>query len=191
MPSSSEVVQALYGTWRFARLDRSAMRFFDLSHRGVWLSFWSAVLCYPGFLILLFLRVNADAIERSGVIEITLIETIGYIVAWCAFPLVVLGFTRWLGREHQGFDFIVAYNWSQALQTTLFVIVGLINLVMMSPGDETSTDLITPVALIAVLAYEWFIALVAIGAGGWIALVIVVADVTIGTIVQAITAALY
>src|ERR1700719_526189 len=104
MPSSTEVVQALYGTWRFARLDRSAMRFFDLSHRGVWRFFWSAVLCYPGFLILLFLRVNADVIERSGLIQITLIETIGYIVAWCAFPLVVLGFTRWIGRERQGFD---------------------------------------------------------------------------------------
>jgi len=42
MPSRAEVVQALYGTWRFARLDRSAARFFDLSHHGVWQSFWAA-----------------------------------------------------------------------------------------------------------------------------------------------------
>ena len=191
MPSSGEVAQALYGTWRFARLDRSALRYFDLSHRGVWLSFWSAALCYPGFLILLFLRVSADAIQRSGLMQIALAETIGYIIAWCAFPLLVLGFTRWIGREQQGFDFIVAYNWSQALQTALFVIVGLINLVMIAPGDETSVDLITPVALIASLAYEWFVALVAIGAGGWIALVIVLGDVVIGATVQTITAALY
>ena len=44
MPSLVEVVQALYGTWRFARLDRGAMRYFDLSHRGVWRSFWAAAL---------------------------------------------------------------------------------------------------------------------------------------------------
>jgi hypothetical protein len=191
MPSRAEIARAFHGAWRLALLDRGAMSYFDLSHRGVWRSFWAAAICYPGFFILLFLRVNADAIARSGIAQITLVETIGYITAWCAFPLLVLTFTRRIGREDEGFNFIVAYNWSQMLQTAVFVMVAFINLVMISPSEQPSADLITPVAVIAVLAYEWFIALIAIGAGGWIALVIVISDVVIGAAVQTITATLY
>ncbi len=188
MPSWTEAAQALYGTWRLALLDRGAMRYFDLSHRGVWRSFRAAALCYPLFLGLLLLRLDADTIERSGLPRILTVETIGYVIGWCAFPLLVLGFCRWIGREEQGFDFIVAYNWSQVLQTLVLLLVALVFDPLLPASFGDNLDLL---AYLAVLAYEWFIALVAIGAGGWIAAAIVFIDVGLGMFLVTISASLY
>jgi hypothetical protein len=188
MPTSTEVVQALYGTWRFARLDRGAMRFFDLSHHGVWRSFWAAALCYPLYVVLLLARLDTDTIAQSGWLHILIVETIGYVAGWAAFPLIVLGFCRWIGREEQGFDFIVVYNWSQVLQTALFVLVAVIIKPFLPTEIAPNVDLLADAAI---LAYEWFIALIAIGAGGWIAAAIVLIDVMLGTILVMTAASLY
>jgi hypothetical protein len=187
MPSGAEIWQALYGAWRFARLDRNAIHYFDLSHRGVWRSFWAAALCYPGFLLLLWLRLDDDTLAQSSLGHIFLVETIGDIVGWCAFPLAVLGLCRWLGREERGFEFITAYNWSQVLQTGFFIVVALVSLVL--PAGMTLS--LGRIALIAMLVYEWFIALVAIGAGGWIAGVVVMIDIVLGTLIVIVTESLY
>lgn len=188
MPGLGEVVHALYGSWRLARLDRGGMQYFDLSHRGVWRSFWSAALCYPGFLILLFLRLDAASLARSSIPHIVLVESIGYVIAWTAFPLLILGLCRGLGREEAGFDFIVAYNWSQALQTGLLLVLALTLDRLLPQGAASGIDL---VAYLVLLAYEWFIALVAIGAGGWVAAAVVLVDVVLGSFVLAIAESLY
>ena len=188
MPSGSEVAQALYGTWRFARLDRSAMRFFDLSHRGVWRSFWAAALCYPLYIVLLLQRPDADAVAQSGLLQILVVETIAFVVGWAAFPLIVLGFCRWIGREEQGFDFIAIYNWSQVLMNVLFVLAAVVFKPLMPDELGQDVDLIVGAA---VLAYEWFIALVAIGGGGWIAAVVVLIDVMLDIILFMTAANLY
>lgn len=187
MPRGAELLQALYGAWRLACLDRQAMHYFDLSHRGVWRSFWAAVYTYPGFLLLLWLRLDAATIAQSGLVHIFLIESIGYVVAWCAFPLAVIAICRWLGREDQGFEFITAYNWSQVLQTAFFVLVALISL----PLPDSGALALGRIGLVAMLGYEWFVALVAIGAGGWVAAGMVVLDVVLGSFIVIITASLY
>ncbi len=187
MPRGAELWQALYGAWRLLRLDRQAMRYFDLSHRGVWRSFWAALYCYPGFLLLLWLRLDAETIAQSSLARIFLVETIGYVVAWCAFPLAAIGVCRWIGREEEGFEFITAYNWSQLLQTAFFVLIAAISL----PLADSAALGLGRLALIAMLAYEWFIALVAIGAGGWIAAAMVLLDVALGSLIVVIDASLY
>ena len=187
MPSGAEIWQALYGAWRFARLDRNALHYFDLSHRGVWRSFWAAALSYPGFLLLIWLRLDADTLAQSSLLHIVLVETIGDVIGWCAFPLAVLALCRWLGREERGFDFIAPYNWSQVLQTAFFIVIALVSLVL---PDSIGLAL-GRIGLFAMLAYEWFIAWVAIGAGGGIATVVVMLDVVLGTLIVMITESLY
>ena len=53
------------------------------------------------------------------------VETIAYVIAWTAFPLLMLIVTQRIGRPHRFFDFMVPYNWSQLPQSALFVLVGL------------------------------------------------------------------
>jgi hypothetical protein len=187
MPRGAELLRALYGAWRFACLDRQAIHYFDLSHRGVWRSFWAAAYTYPGFLLLLWLRLDAQTLADSSLGRILLVESIGYVAAWCAFPLAAIGICRWLGREDEGFDFIVAYNWSQVLQTAFFVLVALISL----PLPDSAALALGRIALIAMLGYEWFIARTAIGAGGWIATAMVGLDIVLGAFIVVITASLY
>jgi hypothetical protein len=187
MPRGAEILQALYGAWRLARLDRHAMHYFDLSHHGVWRSFWAAPLCYPGFLLLLWLRLDDQTLAQTSLAHVVLVESIGYVVAWCAFPLVAINLCRWLGREDQGFEFITAYNWSQVLQTAFFVLVAFITL----PLPDSAAIAFGRLGLIAMLGYEWFIALVAIGGGGWIAAAMVVIDIVLGSFIVVITASLY
>jgi hypothetical protein len=188
MPSSGEVAQALYGTWRFARLDRGAMRFFDLSHQGVWRSFWAAAICYPIFVILLIHRLDAETLAQSSYLHILFVETIAYVASWAAFPLIALGFCRWIGREEQGFDFIVVYNWSQVPQVALSMLVALAVKPLLPEDSAIDCD---GLLLIATAFYEWFIALVAIGAGGWIAAALVVTDFFLTAILFEIAASLY
>lgn len=188
MPTGAEVLQALYGTWRFARLDRGAMRYFNLSHEGLWRSFWSAAFAYPLFILLILLRIDEETAANSSLLYILLVQTIAYIVGWAAFLLIVIEFCRWLGREEKGFEFIVAYNWWQVPQNAVLFVSGLLIKFILPATLGPSLDL---VATVAILGGEWFIALVAIGAGAWIATSVVLIDIAIGSLVVMIATRLY
>jgi hypothetical protein len=188
MPTASEIAQALYGTWRLALLDRRGMQCFDLSHHGLWRSFWAAALVYPGFVVLVWMRLDAPTIAQSGLAHILLVESIGYVVAWSAFPLAIIGFCQALGREDEGFEFITAYNWAQVLQTVVLLFVVLVIDELLPAEARQGFGFL---AYLLLLAYEWFIALVAIGAGGWIATAVVFIDLVLGTFIVAIAGALY
>lgn len=189
MAAWREVSAGMYGAWRLARLDRSAMALFDRSIEGVWRSFLAAAICYPGFLILVALRLEQAQLEQSGLFRIWLVESIGYVIAWCAFPLLIFRFCRWLGRETEGFDFIIAYNWSQILQTALLLIVAL--LVAVGPVTTDVAAILELVSYLAILGYEWFIARVALDAGGLTATAVVLIDIVLGSVLVQVTAALY
>lgn len=187
MPRLAEIWQALYGAWRLARLDRNALRYFDLSHRGTWRSFWAAAYCYPFFLLERWLELPGENVTDSGLGHIFLVETIAYVIGWTAFPLAALALCRRLGREEGGFDFITAYNWSIILQTALFVLIGLLSLVL---PDSTAIAL-QRMGLVAALIYEWFIAFVAVGGGAGIAGLVVLLDIVLGLFIQLTALSLY
>jgi len=120
-----EIRLALIGTLRLARGDRGGLACFDRSADGFWRSFRAAVISYPLYLVLLSMRVTVAEWERSGAFLIITVETIAYVIAWTAFPLLMLIVAQRIGRPHRFFDFMVPYNWSQLPQSALFVLVGL------------------------------------------------------------------
>ncbi len=179
----------MYGAWRFARLDRGAMRWFDRSPGAVARSFWAGLVAYPGFLMLLAFQVPPEGWERAGDAPIILVHSIGYVIGWTLFPLALLPFCRWLEREAQFFDFLIAYNWSQVLQTALVLMVtGIVASNLLPPEIAALLDI---ASFIALLAYEWFIARVALEAGGVVATAVVVLDLVLSEVVRAITESLY
>jgi len=162
-PAWAEVQLAVGGALKLARGDPSGLGFFDTSIDGFWRSFRAGVICYPFFLILLVFRVSAAHWAASGVPHIIIVETIGYVISWVAFPLMVLPLTRYLGRENRFIPFIVAYNWSQIPQT----------------------------AAVAVLVYEWYIARVALQVSASQAVPVVLLDVVLGVVLSRVTEGLY
>src|SRR5215470_9878046 len=184
-----EVRLALAGALRLAKGDRGGLACFDRSLDGFWRSFRAAAISYPLFLILLMLRVSVAQWERSGGWYIVAVETIAYVISWVAFPLAMLTVTRWIGRAHRFFDFMVPYNWSQVPQSALFVLVGLV-----SAGGVMSTrasEAIEIGAAIATLVYEWYIARVALDTTGPVAVFVVLLDLVLGALISRITGGLY
>ena len=189
VPAWTEVQLAVGGALKLARGDASGLGFFDTSIDGFWRSFRAALICYPLFLILLAFRVSAAHWETSGVPRIVIVETIGYVISWVAFPLLVLPLTRWLGREHRFLAFMVAYNWSQIPQTVLFVILGADAAAGLFSANVA--QVVDFAAAIAVLVYEWYIARVALMVTAAQAVPVVLLDLVLGAVLGRITEGLY
>jgi hypothetical protein len=185
----AEVRWALVGCLRLARGDRGGLAYFDRSLDGFWRSFLSAFLSYPFFLLLLTMRVSLAEWNAAGGLQILLIETIGYVIAWVAFPLVMLSVLRWIGREHRFFDFMVPYNWCQLPQSVLFVLVG----VQSETGalGNPISQVIEIAAALAVLIYEWYIARVALETNGTAATLVVLVDLVLGVVITRAAGSLY
>jgi hypothetical protein len=184
-----EVRLALTGCLWLARGDRGGLSCFDRSLDGFWRSFRAAVVSYPLYLVLLAMRVSVAEWETSGGWRIVMVETIGYVIAWVAFPLLMLNVVRWIGRAHRFFDFMVPYNWCQVPQSALFVLVGLV-----SAGGvlgAQASEAIDIAAAIATLVYEWFIARVALDTTGLVAVFVVLLDLVLGVLISRITGWLY
>ena len=184
-----EVQLAVGGALRLACGDRRGLGFFDASLDGFWRSFRAAAICYPMYLFLLTARVTSAQWAAVGWPTVIFVETIAYVIAWVAFPLLMLHIAHWLGRDHRYLAFMVAYNWSQVPQTVLLTIVGL----------DAATGLLPPhiiqfveaIATIAVLVYEWYIARVALAVSGPQAALVVVIDVVLGTTLGRVAQGLY
>jgi len=191
MPATawSEVRLALTGALRLARGDRGGLAYFDRSADGFWRSFRAAVISYPLYLVLLSMRVTVAEWERSGAFLIITVETIAYVIAWTAFPLLMLIVTQRIGRTHRFFDFMVPYNWSQLPQSGLFVLVGLqteSGVLGTQPAQAMEI-----VAAVAVLVYEWFIARVALDTTAAAAAFVVFVDLLLGVLVSHLASGLY
>ncbi|HUC10122.1 MAG TPA: hypothetical protein VL985_06810 [Stellaceae bacterium] len=185
----AEVRWALIGCLRLARGDRHGLECFDRTLDGFWRSFLSAFLSYPFFLILLMMRVSLADWNAAGGLSIMLIETIGYVISWVAFPLMMISLLRWVGREDRFCDFMVPYNWCQLPQSVLFVIVG-IESETGALSDPISQG-IEIAAAVAVLAYEWYIARVALETSGATATMVVLVDLVLGVLITRAAGSLY
>ena len=185
----TEVQLAVGGALRLAVGDRRGLGYFDASIDGFWRSFRAAAICYPLYLFLVSVRVPHAQWEISGVAPIVIVETIAYVISWAGFPLLILPVGCHLGRAGRFLPFMVVYNWSQIPQTVVFVLVGL----------DTATGLLPPsgahfaglLAAIAALAYEWYIARVALAVTGTQATLVIIIDLLLSTIVGRIAQSLY
>jgi hypothetical protein len=177
----AEVSLALIGALRLARGDRGGLACFDRSLDGFWRSFRAAAITYPLYLVLLTMRVSVAEWQRSGGWRIVIVETIGYVIAWVAFPLIMLAVTRWIGRSHRFFDFMVPYNWCQVPQSALVVLVGIgSESRILSARAGESLDI---AAWIATLVYEWYIARVALDTTGSTAVLIILVNFVLGMVI--------
>jgi biotin transporter BioY len=183
---------ALTGCWRLARGDRGGLFCFDRSLDGFWRSFRAAVIAYPLYLVLLAMRVSVAEWESSGGWRIVAVETIGYVIGWVAFPLLMLTVTQRLGRAHRFFDFMVPYNWCQLPQSALFVLVGLgFASGMLGPQSGEGIGIVAAVATLIYELYVWYIARVALDTTGLAAAFIALLDFALGVVISQVTVGLY
>jgi hypothetical protein len=182
MAIPADIANALLGAWRLARFDRGGLAFFEHGEAAFLRSFRAALIIYPAFLLLLALRLGDAEWQAADLPRILLVETIGYVIAWVAFPLLMVPTTRFLGREHLWIDFTIVYNWSQILQYGLFLFVtGLAQSALLPVSLAAG---MVSAATVAVLVYEWFIARVTLDIAGPAAAMIVLIDLVLGAVIS-------
>jgi hypothetical protein len=185
----AEARLALTGTLRLARGDPGGLACFDASEEGFWRSFHAAAICYPLYLFLLSFPIEIGPPVASNPFRYALVETIRYVIAWVAFPLIALPLVDWLGRSNRYFGFMVAYNWCQVPQTAAFFAVTFLGAIGLLPAEGVLLgDLVVGIGAIV---YEWYVSRAALAISGPRAGLVILIDLVLATFLSHISAMLY
>jgi len=179
MPDREEVLRSLYGVYLLARMDPSGMGHLNLTVEGFWRSFFAAVLVAPAYAILVGLQVASEE-EPVNPRLLLLTESIGYVLAWGAFPLIAIVLTRLLGLGRNYVALIVALNWTAVLQTALFLAVVLLNPLLPEILGTLAITLTTG----AILVYQWFVIRTALETTGGVALMLLLVDLILTSMIN-------
>lgn len=173
-----EVRAGVGGAWRLARRDRGGLALFDASPHGFWASFFAAVLVAPGYLVLEAL--GGDFSQAA--LRPLLIDAIAYVIGWTLFPLAMAHLADGLDRGHAYIRYIVAYNWSAVVQMALFLPVALFGHAFPGPGTALGGMAVT----VVLLAYQGYVAHVALDVGPGTAGGVVLFDMLLGAMIQVV-----
>jgi hypothetical protein len=185
----AEAALALTGTLRLALGDRGALACFNATEEGFWRSFRAAVLCYPMFVLLLVFPVEIGTADEGHSWSYFIVETIRFVIAWTAFPLIALPLASWLGRGDRFLLFMTVYNWCQVPQTVAFTAVTMLGaLGALPPEGVLLGDLVVGIGS---LVYEWYVSRVALAISGPQAGLVILIDVVLATLLSHIATTLY
>jgi hypothetical protein len=188
MISTREISIALYGTWRFATLERSAIQYFDNTPEAFWRSFNAAAIALPAYALLVMLSFAQHPVE-AGAVRILLVEAISYVISWVLFPLVMVAFTDTTKTAANYFRFIAAWNWSIVLQVFLFLAVSAFAASGTVP--DNLGGFISLVATLAILFYQGFIAKTTLDLPVPAAVLVVVIDLAIAVGLSLVSRSFY
>lgn len=188
MVTMRELSVALYGVWRFATLDRTAVQFFDNTPDAFWKSFNAAWLALPAYALLVLISFTQHPVE-AGPIRILSIEVISYVIGWVLFPLVIIAFTDITRSTQKYFRFIAAWNWAIVPQAYFFLCVSAFSASGTVP--DNLGGLISLVATLPIFFYQGFIAKTSLDVTVPIAVMVVVIDLAIAIGLSMISRSLY
>lgn len=153
MVSLRDLLAAIYGALRLARLDASGLAFFDNTVESFWRSFWAAAVVAPGYILILGLHMLRQPEDDPW--RYMAVQTIAYVIGWVAFPLAMVYISRLLDREDKLFRYIAAYNWFHLVRTAVLVPLALLSATGL---PEEGLAFLSLIVLAALLMYDWFIA---------------------------------
>jgi hypothetical protein len=178
-----EIIRSLYGAYRLARIDPSGLDFFETTVAGFWRSFFAAVIIAPFYLVLLMIR-YADLSNQTPTFRFFAIETVAYVIAWLAFPVIMWKVAQAFDRSRHFLRFMVAYNWAAVLQNALYLPIVTLGTAGLLAAPTANALALLAVSLIVV--YTWFITRTALDLGGGQAAGIVGLDFLISVFINAV-----
>lgn len=173
MVSSREAANSLFGAWRLARLDPRGLSLFNTTEAGFWHSFYAAIICVPGYVMMVMLDYADTPLPVSDE-RLTAVHTIAYVISWTAFPLAMSWGARLLDREQFYVRYIVAHNWANVLEMALFLPAT----VFAATGLSWFT-ILPALAAFVIFAYQWYVARTALMISGAQAMAVIGLDLLI------------
>lgn len=125
MPSLSEIVRALRGSFLLASGDAGGYRQFDHSMEGFWRSFAAIFLIAPLALASgpaeLMIAAEFGEVEREPDIGFHLWRLVMLGADWVAYPIAMVGLAKLLGVGQRYALYIIAYNWSSVMVAVVMI----------------------------------------------------------------------
>jgi hypothetical protein len=181
MITRPEVINSLFGAWRLLLRDPRGMEYLDDTIDGYWKSFFCAVIVLPGYALWFFFtvyNVNFDA----GLFRILIVEGIGYVIGWVAWPLLMAYIAKALDRDRNYIRYIVAYNWSAGISILIYLVVLVLRLLGFMPIGIMA--FVSFIALVVILSYHWYILRVGLEVSPAAAAGLVAGDFVLGQIIS-------
>jgi hypothetical protein len=152
LPTPSEILKALYGVYLLARRHPDAPAMFDCSVDGFWRSLFAAVLVLPAHtLITVRIQMTVSPVEYG--VDDGIIDLLVYVIAWLAYPALMVPITRVLGRGERVIDYIVPYNWASVPIGYFFGAIALVGMTgLVSPDMEMGLNIGVYASVVLLLA---------------------------------------
>ncbi len=188
VPNRAEIESSLYGAWRLARLDPGGLNYLNLTIDGFWRSFFVIVPLLPLQLLLAWLVADPDAVAALGAGGWILIRGFLSIFAWLFFLGTMAPLSRTLGLSNNYPTYVIAWNWASAVQMGFLLPIGLLfGLGLLSPQLG---GLLLLAAWLAIIAYDFVIARLALGADRLTAAGVVIYSVVLELVIESAAEAL-
>ncbi|MCX8100091.1 MAG: hypothetical protein N3D77_02505 [Geminicoccaceae bacterium] len=177
--SGAEIRAGIEGALAILKREPAAMARFDLSLDGFFKSFTAMLLAAPAYALLVLQRLAHEPVDLAGPL-LFLLEALSYVLGWLAFPVAAAIVLRLLGQGRRFVPLVVAGNWAALLQVALLVGASLAALAL----PEATGALLTTLAVLAALFYQWLVIKTALEAPGGIAAGFVVLDIASSMLVS-------
>lgn len=191
LPGLAEIFRGLNAAWRIALFDPAAMRHFDLSERGFWRSFWAFALCLPFLLLssrLFWFTAPPEQVGDQSFAMLLIVQVGIFALSWGGFLLLMVPVAQLLGLGSQYVPYVIAWNWSQAL-LHLVMIPPTAVVILLDDASSAATASLGMFALILSVSYSWLVARVALAVGGLLATAVVLLELLVVVLLQALTSA--
>jgi fumarate reductase subunit D len=188
-PSLREVIEALYGSWRLARLDAKGIEHFGTDAEAAIKSFFVAVILAPAYVLLKAITLPYDLITADAA-SVVAISALAYVIHWTALPVVMYPICDGIDRSRHYFRFVAAFNWITVLQLALVLPVTLLLSSDLVPSGIVG--ILYLAMYVAVLGYIWFtvgkaLEITGLGAAGVVFLDFAITELIENFAVRAIT----
>ncbi len=174
----------LSGAVRLVKLDSQGFDYFGDTAADFWRSFLAATLVAPLFLLYLVIRYVGSDTDGSFPVYIAA-EMLAYVIAWLAFPLVILYLAPVLRKEDRVIRYLVAYNWLSVIQNGIYLPVVMLGIT--GTFAQGLSNFLAMLALMWVLGTTLFVTRKALEVPLGTAAGIVVMDLLLGVLIEVLT----
>ncbi len=176
----NEIVSSVYGCYKLAIRDKSALSYFNMSAGGFWSSF-TAVLLSLLITILhrgLELRFLPDEVDGFSY---TIAIGVAIITSWLLYLATTAVLSKYFGFSNQFGGFVIAYNWSQFTLIAIQLVLSIFTMGLFGPSLATIIGLLF-VGLSYV--YLWYILKETLQVTGSVAVALAFMEFLIALLVQ-------
>ena len=174
----------LSGAIRLIKLDSQGLDYFGDTNADFWRSFLAAAVVAPLFLLYLVIRYVGSNTDGSLTVYISA-QMLAYVIAWLAFPLVMLYLAPVLQKEDKVVRYLVAYNWLSVIQNGAYLPVVMLGIT--GAFAQGLSNFLAMITLMWVLGITLFVTRKALEVPFGTAAGIVVVDLLLGVLVEVLT----